>query len=135
MLDIREAIKTLNEYSTSIAVKIRLYENVLNRGAREETKKDVADFIAALDAETKDAHILAILVMREVNRHPEKLMAGSTSDLADWMTALNRNREATEEATKVTLAHQEKNNPKTSTENPTSKAIREFLEKNRKQPN
>jgi predicted DNA-binding protein (UPF0278 family) len=131
MLDIREAIKTLNEYSTSIVGKTRLCENVSNRGAPEEAKKDVEDFIAALEAETKDAYILAILVTREVNRHAEKLTAGFTGDLADLMTALNRNSEATEEAIKVTLAHQERNNPKTPTENPISKAIREFREKHR----
>ena len=108
MLDIREAIKTLNEYSTSIAIKIRLYENVLNCGASEEAKKDVEDFIAALEAETKDAYILAILVTREVNRRDEQLTAGFIGGLADLMIALNRNREATAEATKVILAYQEK---------------------------
>jgi len=134
MLDVREAINTLNAYSMTIASKTRLCENLSNRGAPEEAKKAIEEFITALEAETKESIIIAILVMEEVTRHAEQMVAGFTGELAELITALNRNNEATDEASKFTLAHQEKNKPQDPTENPIAKAIKEFREKHRLQP-
>jgi wyosine [tRNA(Phe)-imidazoG37] synthetase (radical SAM superfamily) len=129
LIDLREATNTLNAYSTSIIGKTRLYDKISKPGVPEEIVKIIEELITNLEAETKDATVISILVMKEVNRHPEQIVAGFPTELAELSKALSRNQTATDEASKIVLAHTERLRRKEPMENPVSKAIREFREK------
>jgi hypothetical protein len=129
LIDLREATNTLNAYSTSIIGKTRLYEQISKPGVPEEIAKIVEELITNLQAETKGAMIISIMVTEEVTRHPEQIVAGFPTELAELSKALSRNYTATDEANKIMLAHKERLQRKEPMENPVSKAIREFREK------
>jgi len=82
-----------------------------------------------LEAETRGAMIISIMVMEEVTRHPEQIVAGFPTELAELSKAVSRNHTATDEANKIMLAHKERLRRKEPMENPVAKAIREFREK------
>ncbi|MDB5607440.1 MAG: hypothetical protein JWP25_4340 [Bradyrhizobium sp.] len=126
MIDLREATKTLDAYSTSIIGKSRFYDQTLKFGAPEEIEKITEGMIAELKAETKEAMIILMMVMEEVIRHSTQLVAAFPDELAEWYEAINRSRAATNEAKKVTLAHKEKFQRKRPEESPSAKMIREF---------
>ena len=129
LIDLREATNTLNAYSTSIIAKTRLYDEISKPGVPEEIRKVIEGLITNLEAETKGAIIISIMVMEEVTRHPEQIVVGFPTELAELSEALNRNRTATDEANKTMLAHKERLRRKEPMENPVSKAIREFRER------
>jgi len=129
LIDLREATNTLNAYSTSIIGKTRLYDKISKPGVPEEIGKVIEGLITNLKAETKGALIISIMVMETVTRHPEQIVVGFPTELAELSEALNRNRTATDEANKTMLAHKERLRRKEPMENPVSKAIREFREK------
>ena len=129
LIDLREATNTLNAYSTSIIGKTRLYDKISKPGVPEEIRKVIQGLITNLQAETKGALIISIMVMETVTRHPEQIVVGFPTELAELSEALNRNRTATDEANKTMLAHKERLRRKEPMENPVSKAIREFREK------
>jgi len=129
LIDLREATNTLNAYSTSIIGKTRLYDEISKPGVPEEIRKVIQGLITNLQAETKGALIISIMVMETVTRHPEQIVVGFPTELAELSEALNRNRTATDEANKTMLAHKERLRRKEPMENPVSKAIREFREK------
>lgn len=135
MMDVREAISTLNAYSMSIAGKTRLCENSADPGAPEEAKKAVEGLIPTLKAEAREAKIILIMVEEEVSRNAEQMVVGFTGELAELIKAINRSHDAIHEARKFTIAHQEKTQLKDPRENPTAKAINEFLEKHGRRPN
>ena len=128
LIDLREATNTLNAYSTSIIGKTRLYDKMSKPGLPEEIAKIIEGLITNLEAETKGAIIISIMVMEEVTRHPEQIVAGFPTELAELFKALSRNHTATDEANKIMLAHKERLQRKEPMENPISKAIREFRE-------
>jgi len=129
LIDLREATNTLNAYSTSIIGKTRLYDKISRPGVPEEIRKVIEGLITNLEAETKDAMVISILVMEVVTRHPEQIVAGFPTELAELSKALSRNHTATDEANKIMLAHKERLQRKEPMENRVSKAIREFREK------
>ncbi len=129
LIDLREATNTLNAYSTSIIGKTRLYAQISKPGVPEELRKVIEGLITNLEAETKGAMIISIMVMETVTRHPEQIVVGFPTELAELSEALNRNRTATDEANKTMLAHKERLRRKEPMENPVSKAIREFRER------
>jgi wyosine [tRNA(Phe)-imidazoG37] synthetase (radical SAM superfamily) len=129
LIDLREATNTLNAYSTSIIGKTRLYDKISKPGVPEEIGKIIEKLITNLQAETKGAMIISIMVMEEVNRHSEQIVAGFPTELAELSKALSRNRTATDEANKIILAHKERLQRKEPMEYPIAKAIREFREK------
>ena len=129
LIDLREATNTLNAYSTSIIGKTRLYDKISKPGVPEEIGKVIEGLITNLKAETKGAMIISIMVMETVTRHPEQIVVGFPTELAELSEALNRNRTATDEANKTMLAHKERLRRKEPMENPVSKAIREFRER------
>ena len=129
LIDLREAINTLNAYSTSIIGKTRLYDKISKPGVPEEIRKVIEGLITNLEAETKGATIISIMVMEKVIRHREQIVAGFPTELAELSKALSRNRTATDEANKIMLAHKERLRRKEPMENPVAKAIREFREK------
>ena len=129
LIDLREATNTLDAYSTSIIGKTRLYEQISKPGVPEEIRKVIEGLITNLEAETKGAIIISIMVMEEVTRHPEQIVAGFPTELAELFKALSRNHTATDEANKTMLAHKERLRRKEPMENPVSKAIREFRAK------
>ena len=129
LIDLREATNTLNAYSTSIIGKTRLYDEISKPGVPEEIGKVIEGLITNLQAETRGAMIISIMVMETVTRHPEQIVVGFPTELAELSEALNRNRTATDEANKTMLAHKERLRRKEPMENPVSKAIREFREK------
>ena len=129
LIDLREAINTLNAYSTSIIGKTRLYEQISKPGVPEEIGKISEKLITNLEAETKGAMIISIMVMEKVTRHSEQIVAGFPTELAELSKALSRNQTATDEANKIILVHTERLQRKEPMENPVSKAIREFREK------
>jgi len=129
LIDLREATNTLNAYSTSIIGKTRLYDKISKPSVPEEMGKVIEGLITNLQAETKGAMVISILVMEEVTRHPEQIVAGFPTELAVLSKAVSRNRTATDEANKIMLAHKERLQRKEPTENRVSKAIREFREK------
>jgi hypothetical protein len=135
IVDLREATKTLDAYSTSIVGKSRFYDQTLRLGVPEETEKITAEMIAKLKAESKEAKIILILVMEEVVRHSKQLVAGFCDELVEWYESMNRSRAAVAEALKVTGAHAEKSRIKDPGESPSAKAIREFRAERCKQPN
>jgi len=124
MMDLREATKTLNAYSTLIMSKTRVCDT-LNPKTPEE-KNVIEKLIATLEVETKETMIISILVLEMITRHHEQFVFGYTGELAELTEALNRNRAATDEARKTTLAHEQKFQVKEPGENPVAKAIREF---------
>jgi hypothetical protein len=126
MLDICEAIKTLDAYSTLIKSETGLCEKWSNGGAPDGAKEVFEDFVKALEAQTKESQIIAILVTQEVTRRAEQLVVGYPGELAELMTALNRNHEATGEARKFVLAHREKTKVRDPGESISAKAIAEF---------
>jgi len=129
LIDLREATNTLNAYSTSIIGKTRLYDKISKPGVPEEIGKVIEGLITNLQAETKGALIISIMVMETVTRHHEQIVAGFPTELAELSKAVSRNRTATDEANKIMLAHKERLRRKEPMENPVSKAIREFREK------
>jgi hypothetical protein len=70
------------------------------------------------------------MVMEEVTRHSEQIVAGFPTEFAELSKALSRNHTATDEANKTMLAHKERLQRKEPMENRVVKAIREFREKN-----
>jgi hypothetical protein len=125
MMDLREATKTLDAYSTLILSKTSFCDKLLNPQTPEE--KDVIEkMIAALKVETKEAMVILTLVLEEVIRHHKQLVIGFTGELTDLMEAVNRSQAATTEARKATRAHEEKSQTKEPKESPSAKAIREF---------
>ena len=130
LIDLREATNTLNAYSTSIIGKTRLYDKISKPGVPEEIGKVIEGLITNLQAETKGAMIISIMVTEEVTRHPEQIVAGFPTELAELFKALSRNHTATDEANKIMLAHKERLQRKEPMENRVVKAIREFREKN-----
>src|SRR5882724_13642424 len=104
LIDLREATNTLNAYSTSIIGKTRLYDKISRPGVPEEIRKVIEGLITNLEAETKDAMVISILVMEVVTRHPEQIVAGFPTELAELSKALSRNHTATDEANKTMLA-------------------------------
>jgi hypothetical protein len=129
LIDLREATNTLNAYSTSIIGKTRLYDMISKPGVPEEIGTVIEGLITNLEAETKDTMVISILVMEEVTRHSEQIVAGFPTELAELSKAIRRNHTATDEANKIMLAHKERLQRKEPTENPVAKAIREFREK------
>ena len=129
LIDLREATNTLNAYSTSIIGKTRLYDEISKPGVPEEIRKVIEGLITNLEAETKGARIISIMVMEEVTRHSEQIVAGFPTELAELSKALSRNHTATDEANKIMLAHTERLQRKEPMENRVSKAIREFRER------
>jgi hypothetical protein len=130
MMDLREATKTLNTYSTSLVSKTRFCDKALNPGIAEEANV-FEKLITALKAETKETMIISTLVLREIVRHHEQFAVGFTEELTELTEALNRSRAATDEARKATLAHEEKSQEKEPAESPSAKAIREFRARRR----
>ena len=125
MMDLREATKTLDAYSTLILSKTSFCDELLNPQTPEE--KDVIEkTIAALKIETKEAMVILTLVLEEVIKHHEQFVIGFTGELTDLMEAVNRSQAATAEARKATRAHEEKSQTKEPKESPSAKAIREF---------
>ncbi len=129
LIDLREATNTLNAYSTSIIGKTRLYDKISKPGVPEEIGKVIEGLITNLKAETKGALIISIMVMETVTRHPEQIVVGFPTELAELSKALSRNLTATDEANKIMLAQKGRLQRKEPTEYPISKAIREFREK------
>jgi hypothetical protein len=129
MMDVREATNTLNAYSTSIIGKTRFCEKVSNPGASEEVNKLVEELFTTLEAEAKEAMIISIMILRHVAQHSEQFAIGFTDELTELTEALNRSRAATDDACKLTLAHNEQSQRREPEENPTVKAIREFRAK------
>ncbi len=129
LIDLREATNTLNAYSTSIIGKTRLYDKISKPGVPEEIGKVIEGLITNLQAETKGALIISIMVMETVTRHPEQIVVGFPTEFAELSKALSRNLTATDEANKIMLAHKERLQRKEPTENRVSKAIREFRER------
>ena len=127
LMDLREATNILNAYATSIIGKNRLYEKISKPGVPEEIGNVIEELITNLEAETKDARIISIVVMEEVTRHFEQIVAGFPAELAELSQAIDRAHTATREASKVTLAHREKSLIKHPEESPD--AITEFLAK------
>jgi hypothetical protein len=125
MMDLREATNTLNAYSTLIMSKTRFCDKALNPETSEE-KNVIEKLIAALKVETKASMIISMLVLEVITSHHEQFVFGFTGELAELTEALNRNRAATDEARKTTLAHEQKFQVKEPGENPVAKAIREF---------
>jgi 6-phosphofructokinase len=128
MMDLREATKTLNAYSTLIVSKARFCDRAPNPEV-PEAKDVMEEMIAALKVETKEAMVISTLVLREITRHNEQFVIGFTDELTELIEALNRNHAATEEARKATLAHEEKSRINEPVENPLAKAIGEFQAK------
>jgi hypothetical protein len=126
IIDLREATKTLDAYSTLIAGKSRFYDQTLKFGAPEEIEKITEGMVAELKAEANEAMIILIMVMEEVIRHSTQLVAAFPDELAEWYEAINRSRAATIEANKVTLAHKQKSQRKQPEESPSAKVVREF---------
>jgi hypothetical protein len=125
MMDLREATKTLDAYSTLILSKTRFCDKLLNPQTPEE--EDVVEkMITALKVETKEATIILKLVAEEITRHHKQFVIDFTDELTDLMEAVNRSQAATAEARKARRAHEEKSKTKESTESPSAKAIREF---------
>jgi hypothetical protein len=124
MIDLHQAIITLNAYSTSIS----LHTNLRHPDPDEESNK-IEKRMAALAAETREARVILIMVLEEVVKHHEQLLAGFTRELADLFPAIERVRGAAAEADKVVLAHKEKSQRKEPEESPGAKAIREFRAK------
>jgi predicted DNA-binding protein (UPF0278 family) len=129
LIDLREAANTLNAYSASIIGKTRLYEQISKPGVPEEIAKIVEELITNLEAETKGARVISIMVVEVVTRHREQIVAGFPTEFAELSKALSRNHTATDEANKIMLAHKERLQRKEPMENPVSKAIREFRER------
>jgi hypothetical protein len=127
LMDLREATNILNAHATSIIGKNRLYDEISKPGVPEEIGNVIEKLITNLEAETKNARIISIVVMEEVTRHFEQIVAGFPAELAELSQAIARTHTATDEASKVTLAHKEKSLIKHPEENPEGKAISDFL--------
>ena len=110
MMDLREATKTLDAYSTLIAGKSRFYDQILKLEVPEETKKITAEMIAKLKDENKEAAVILKIVVEEIKRHSKQLVAGFTDELTECLEAINRSHAATAEALQVVRAHE--TNPK-----------------------
>ena len=133
MMDVREAIKTLNAYSTLIVSKARFCDKAPNPEI-PEAKDVMEEMIASLKVETRRASVLLILVSKDIAKHTEQLVIGFTDELAELIEALDRSSSAIQEACKVTLAHEEKSRTKEPQESPSAKGIREFLARQRGRP-
>jgi hypothetical protein len=125
MMDLREATKTLNAYSTLIVSKTRVCDRAPNPEV-PEAKDVMEELIAALKVETKETMVISTLVLKQINSHHEQFVIGFPDELTELIEALNRNHAATDEACKATRAHEEKSQIKEPVENPVAKAIREF---------
>jgi hypothetical protein len=134
MMDLQEATKTLDAYSTLLVSKTRFWENAPSPETAEG-KSVIEKLVAALKVETKGAMIISILLWEEIIKHHEQFVVGFTDELAELVEALNRSHEATDKARKATLAYEGKSRIKAPEESPSAKVIREFREKQRKQPN
>ena len=108
LMDLREATNILNAHATSIIGKNRLYDEISKPGVPEEIGNVIEKLITNLEAETKNARIISIVVMEEVTRHFKQIVAGFPAELAELSQAIARTHTATDEASKVTLAHKEK---------------------------
>jgi hypothetical protein len=135
IVDLREATKILDAYSTSVVGKSRFYDQMLKLGGPGETEKITAEMIAKLESESKEARIILILIMEEIVRHSKQLVAGFCDELVEWYESMNRCQAAIAEAVKVTRAHAEKSRRKDRGESPSAKAIREFRAECYKPPN
>lgn len=132
-MDLREATKTLNAYSTLIVSKARFCDKAPNP-AIPEAKDVMEEMIASLKVETRQASVLLILVSKDIIKHNERLVIGFTDELLELIEALNRSHSAIQKACEVTLAHEEKSQTKEPQESSSAKAIREFLAKQRGRP-
>lgn len=129
-MDLREATKILDNYSTLIVSKIRLRDKMYNLEAAEA--KDVMEELnASLRIETRQALIILTLVSEDIAKHAQHYVIGFADELPELIEAVNRNQAATAEALKATLAHQEKSQRREPAESPSAKGIREFLARHR----
>ena len=125
-MDLREATKTLDAYSTLLVSKSRLRDKLSNL-EDPEAKGVVEGLIATLKVETRQAMVLSILVSENIAKHAEQIVIDFTDELPELIEAINRIQAATAEARKATLAHEEKSQEKEPAESPSAKVIREFL--------
>jgi hypothetical protein len=125
MMDLREATKTLNAYSTLIVSKTRFCNNALNPETAED-KNVIEKLFTALKVETKETTVISILVLAEITKHHERFVIGFTDELTELIEAINRNQAATAEARKAMLAHEEESRTKEPQESPSARMIREF---------
>ena len=128
MMDLKEATKTLNAYSTSIESKARFYDRTFS-DERPEAKQVIIKILAALKVETKDTMIVLTLVLEEIIKRPTQFVVDFTEELTELMEAINRNQAATAEARKLTHCHEVQSGRDKPKESPSAKMIREFLEK------
>ena len=129
MIDLREATDVLSSYSASIVGKSRLYNKMQNLAPHDGMDKDIEGLIADLNAATRDAMIISIVIMRAEGRLPKQIFACFANEIAELSKALSHCHVAIEEASKATLTHEEKSRRKDSTDSPIVKALEEFRKK------
>jgi hypothetical protein len=127
MMDLQEATKTLDAYSTLIESKARFCDRALS-DETPEAKAAVKKLIALLKVETREATIILTLVMEEIIKHPAQFVVDFADELTGLIEAINRNQAATAEARKLTPSHEVASGPNKLRESPSAKAVREFRE-------
>jgi hypothetical protein len=127
MMDLQEATKTLDAYSTLIESQARFCDRALS-DETPEGKAAVKKLIALLKVETRETTVILTLVMEEIIKHPAQFVVNFTDELTLLIEAINRNQAATAEARKLAPSHEVKLGPNELKESPSAKAVREFRE-------
>lgn len=123
MMALQEALKALDAYSTSIVSKTRMGETMLNSDTPNQASQTFDNFITVLEAESREARILAIILMEEIILRPEQFTLGFMAQLAEQEHRLSA---AITDANKVAHAYDARTKKKEPGESPLSKKLREL---------
>lgn len=129
MMDLREATACLDEYRASLAnIGAMLRLNVAESELGEAIAKLNDGLMETLTAQAKEARMLSILILEEMNTKHEQML-DFPDQLTDLWTALNQINIATDAAVKAQSEYLRKTaaNAPDVTESPSAKAIREFM--------
>jgi hypothetical protein len=125
MMDLREATACLDEYRISLVnIGEMLKPNVADDGLGEASKKLNDSLIETLNDQVKEAKILSILILEEMNATHEK-MVDFPDEWADLLVALNQLKLATDTAAQARAEYLRK--PSANELSASAKAIEEFL--------